>query len=245
MTMEAGPGLAVEIHALRKSYGGLRPLRVNRFVVRRGDRVSISGLDAAAAEVLTNLVTGAALPDEGVVRVLGQSTADVSDEQTWLASLDQFGIVTSRAVLLSGSTLAQNLAVPFTLAIEPVPADVLRRVTALAAEVGLAPELLERPIGLAPQDVQARAHLARAVALDPAVLLLEHPTALLPESAQAAFAADLVRLADARRLSVIAITDDRRFAHTIARSRFVLDPATGAVTPARSWWRRGGTSRSS
>ena len=72
--------------------------------------MAVSGFDAGAAEVLVNLVTGASLPDEGEVRVLGQLTADIAGGDEWLASLDRFGIVSPRGVLLEGATIEQNLA---------------------------------------------------------------------------------------------------------------------------------------
>ena len=110
--MTAGAAVVIEISGLRKQYGGLRPLRLDALVVGDRERVSLAGIDAAAAEALTSLLTGAALPDEGVVRVLGESTAAIADERAWLASLDRFGIISPRAVLLTHSTLAQKLAIP-------------------------------------------------------------------------------------------------------------------------------------
>ena len=47
-----------------------------------------------------HLVTGAAVPDEGAVVVAGRDTRDIATDTEWLASLDRFGIVTDRAVLL-------------------------------------------------------------------------------------------------------------------------------------------------
>ena len=95
---------------VRKSYSALRPLRINDLVVAPGDRVALSGLDAGAAEVFVNLVTGASVPDEGDVLVLGRSTAAITDGDEWLTWLDRFGIVSPRAVLLDAATLLQNLA---------------------------------------------------------------------------------------------------------------------------------------
>ena len=46
-------------HAVAKSYGGLRPLRIRSLAVAPGERVAIAGIDAAGAEVMVNLVTGA------------------------------------------------------------------------------------------------------------------------------------------------------------------------------------------
>lgn len=240
--MNVGTAPAVEIDGVRKDYGGLRPFRMARLVVARGERVAISGLDAAAAEIFINLLTGATLPDEGTMTVLGQPTAAISDEQAWLASLDRFGIVSARAVLLTGSTIAQNLAMPFTLSIDPVPAEVMARVAALAADAGLSPGALGGTAGAAVPEVLARTHLARAVALGPALLVLEHPTAMVPAGAAPALAADIVRLAEARSLTVIAVTEDARFAEIVAGRRLALDPSSGALAAARAgrrWWGRG------
>ena len=75
--MTAEPVLS--IRGVRKQYNALRPLRINQLDVAPGERVALSGLDAGAAEVFVNLVTGASVPDEGDVRVQGQSTAAIAD----------------------------------------------------------------------------------------------------------------------------------------------------------------------
>ena len=239
--MTAGAAAVIEITRLRKQYGGLRPLRLDGLVVRDGERAALAGLDAAAAEALTSLLTGAVLPDEGVVRVLGTSTAEIADERAWLASLDRFGIVSARAVLLPASTLAQNMAIPFTLAIEPVPAAVMERVHALAAEVGLDGRLLETTTGDAPPEALARVHLARAVAHGPRLLIVEHPTALVPPDAGPALGADVAKVAEARGLAVLAVTGDPRFAVALGGRRLTLDPASGRLAEAsrrRRWFGR-------
>jgi ABC-type sugar transport system ATPase subunit len=57
--------LVLRLSRVRKQYNALRPLRLNDLSIAAGERVSLSGLDAGAAEVLVNLVTGASVPDEG------------------------------------------------------------------------------------------------------------------------------------------------------------------------------------
>src|SRR3954467_6821167 len=110
----------LRVSGVRKNYAGLRPLRLNLLTVAAGERVAVSGLDAGAAEVLVNLVTGASLPDEGRIEVCGRATDTIANGDEWLDTLDQFGIVSPRAVLLDGATLLQNLAMPLSLEIEPV-----------------------------------------------------------------------------------------------------------------------------
>ena len=171
-------GPVLEIRGLGKQYSGLRPLRIRELSVGAGERVSIGGLDGGAGELLVNLVTGASVPDQGEVQVFGARTADIADGDAWLDLLERFGIVSPRGVLLEGSTLLQNLAMPFTLAIDPVPAEVAARVEALAMECGLDPaRWLGVRAGDLPADVRVLAHLARALALGPDLIVIEHPTA--------------------------------------------------------------------
>ena len=100
--------------------------------------MALLGFDQPTAEVFVNLATGATLPDGGEVRVFGRPTRAIDDSADWLATVDRFGIVSERAVLLDALSVIQNLAMPFTLEIEPPPDDVRQRAEALAHEVGLA-----------------------------------------------------------------------------------------------------------
>jgi ABC-type transporter Mla maintaining outer membrane lipid asymmetry ATPase subunit MlaF len=235
---DAGGAPVVVMRGVRKSYQGLRPLRIDALEVRDGERVALSGIDAGAAEVFVNLVTGAGLPDAGEVRVFGRETAAIAGADEWLASLERFGIVSPRAVLLEGSTIEQNLALPFTLEIDPVPADVADRVVALARECGIPeePSSLARRAGEAPPDIRARVHLARAIALAPDLLVLEHPTLGLPDNGRAAFAGDIARVAGDRGLATLLITQDERFAKKAAHRVLQLQPATGVLKPRRRGW---------
>ena len=229
----------VELDRVVKTYGGLRPLRIAALAVADRERVAIAGLDAAAAEVFVSLVTGAALPDEGVIRTFGGSTADLAGGDEWLASLDRFGIVSPRAVMLEAATLEQNLAIPFALEIDPVPPGVAGKVAALAALCGIDRGLLTTAVADLPPHVRARAHLARAVALNPQLLLLEHPTAGVPPLHRHDLARDVAAVAESRALTTIAITLDEEFAARVAHRSLTLNAATGALTAwkkTKRWW---------
>jgi ABC-type transporter Mla maintaining outer membrane lipid asymmetry ATPase subunit MlaF len=228
----------LEMTGVVKNYSALRPLRIRSLAVAPAERVAISGLDAPAAELMVNLVTGASLPDEGDVRVFGRRTADVADGDEWLATLDAYGIVSDRAVLLEGATLVQNLALPFTLDIDPVPAETRQQVNRLAEECGIGAEWMEQPAGGLPPGVRTRAHLARALALGPRLLVMEHPTATLPEPERRVFGAVVSAVSNARALTTLMITMDAEFAASAAHRSLRLEPATGALTNAqrRKWF---------
>jgi D-xylose transport system ATP-binding protein len=225
----------VRVHNLLKNYQALRPLRIASLEIGRGEVKSLVGLDAPAAEVLVGLLTGALLPDSGDVLLFGRSTAAITDSEAWLAMLDGVGIVTDRAVLIAQFTIEQNIAMPFTLEVDPVAVDVKPAVTTLAAEVGLPPALLSTPVAQASGDLQARVRLARALALTPSLLLLEHPSATVPRKSVARFANDVGRIAKARRLAVLALTADEVFARALGGEVLTLEAATGTLRPMSKW----------
>ena len=230
------PEVVVQITGVVRSHQALRPLRLAALTVLRGERVAIHGVDAPAAEVLINLVTGAALPEEGEVRVFGRATSEIADGDEWLASLDRFGIVSPRAVMMEGATLLQNLAMPFTLSIDPVPDETARRVESLAKETGIPPDLLAKTAGDLPGEVRVRVQLARALALDPALLLIEHPTDGVEKAAVPRLADDVARALEARATTALILSQDETFASRTASRRLTLQPGTGELKPVRKGW---------
>ncbi len=219
----------LELTGVTKQYGALRPLRLAQFVLSPGEHVAMLGLDQPAAEVLINLITGASLPDTGIVRIFGRATADVTDSDDWLTTLDRFGIVTERAALIEPMTTVQNLAIPFSLELEPPPANIARQAAALALEAGLRESALEQRVGDLDAASRMRVRLGRALAFNPGLLLLEHPSATLPRSEVIRFACDVRSLAERRGISTLTITADPEFAGAVSTIAVALEAATGRL----------------
>lgn len=226
----------VEVSHIVKSYGGLRPFRLEHLAVEAGEVVTIAGPDQQAAAVLTDILTGTTLPDTGSVLVAGHSTSELQGPDAWLAFLDHFGIVNERVVLLDQLSAAANLAVPLTLEIDPMPEAVRVRVERLAGDVGLGVRELEGPLAGASPMTRLRLRLGRAIAHDPRILIVEHPSVGLSGGAIEA-AGELVRaLGGSGGRCAIVTTADRRFASAAATRRLAWRAATGAVTEQRRWW---------
>jgi ABC-type lipoprotein export system ATPase subunit len=235
--MTATPPPVLDIKDVSKQYSGLRPLRLAALTLAAGERVSISGMDAGVAELLVNLVTGASVPDSGEIRVFGTLTSEIPDGDAWLILLERFGIVSPRAVLLEGATLEQNLAMPFTLAIDPIPPDIASQIRQLSIRCGIDPDRWLGVIaGALPADIRVRAHMARSLALAPELVIVEHPTADVDASAVQALGEDLVRACDG--VSALVLTNDETFAKIVAPRNLRLVGATGALTPlgGGSWF---------
>jgi ABC-type transporter Mla maintaining outer membrane lipid asymmetry ATPase subunit MlaF len=214
---------------VEKQYGGLRPLRVRELRVPAGRATMLIGFDRPAAEVFVNLITGASVPDKGEVASLGRLTSAIADSDEWLAFVERFGIVSDRIVLLEAMTVAQNLAISFDLDLEPVPPAIMVRVAALAAEVGLGAEALELRVADASPLLRSQIYLARALALDPAILVLEHPTANLSPDEGKAFATIVSQISARRELTTIGLLMDERFAKATGGRLLFWEPATGVV----------------
>jgi ABC-type lipoprotein export system ATPase subunit len=229
--------VVIDVRGVQKDYHGLRPLRVQHLEVRAGESVALLGFDQAAAEVLVNLLTAATVPDAGEVRAFGQLTTAIQDADTWLQSLDRFGILSERAVVLDNMTVEQNLTMPVTMALHDVPDAVRSRIHALAEEVGIAAAQLGRPVAALSPSGRLRLRLGRALGPDPRVLLAEHPNASLPPGDLASFAADYSRIVSTRGMASIVLTADGAFASAIASRILTLQPATGELKPLAAWRR--------
>lgn len=227
----------LELAGVSKSYGGLRPLRIQQLTVAAGEHVALMGLDQPMSEVFINLVTGASLPEHGDVKVFGQPTAAIADSAEWLTVVDRFGIVTERAVLLDSLTLLQNLAVPLTLDIEPLPDDVASRAAGLARELDIPSSQWKQPVGALDGAARVRARIARALALDPPVILLDHLTASLDRDNVVPIGEHLRSIAIRRGAAIVAVTADQAFADAVASRVLILDAATGRLSGSRrSGW---------
>jgi ABC-type polar amino acid transport system ATPase subunit len=228
----------IEFIGLSKIYGGLRPLRIAELRVAAGDTVAVLGFDEPMAETFVNLATGATLPDSGDVRLFGRLTRAIETSTDWLTAIDRFGIISDRAVLLESMTPIQNLAMAFTLSVEPPPDDVRVRAEALAREVGLTEDCWTKPVGALDASGRVKLRLGRAIALDPAIVILEHASARLPRDEVAAAGEQMRRIAAARDVALIALTADEAFAKAVAARVLTLEPASGKLKePRRGWFR--------
>ncbi|HTM02019.1 MAG TPA: ATP-binding cassette domain-containing protein [Vicinamibacterales bacterium] len=227
----------LQVRNIVKDYRALRPLRLQSLDLQPGEQLALLGFDQAAAEVLVNLLTGALLPDAGTVSLFGEPTSAITNAEGWVRFLDQFGLISERAVMLDQLSAGQNLAMPLSLSVQSMPPEVRDAVRGLAGEVGLSAEELERPLGSLPALHRQRVRLGRAVALSPRVLLAEHANAPLSGPDTRTFAGDLARVAATRGMALLVLTANRDFATSITSKVATLQPATGELKPLPGWRR--------
>jgi len=229
--------VVVQLRAVTKDYRSLRPLRVEALDLHAGEILALGGFDRMTGEILVDLITAAIVPDAGEVRVFGQLTTSIADRDGWLQTLDQFGLLTERAVLVEQFTVEQNLAIPYSLSVEDLSSDLRARVAALAQEIGFAPADLAKQSGVLPPVGRLRLRLGRALAMAPKALLAEHPNATLDPDEARSFGADLKRIVKGRGMAALVVTADLDFARVVGDEVLVLEPATGTLKPSSGWRR--------
>ena len=172
--------------------------------------VCVAGPSGCGKSSLLRLLNRLAEPAEGTVRYRGE---DVRDRDP-LELRREVALVPQLPALLDG-TVAENLV--FAAGLNGAEPDVAR----LLDLAGLDASFAERDSGRLSVGEQQRAMLARALAVEPGVLLLDEPTSALDESARGAVEATLRELRDRLGLALVLVTHDldqaRRMADWVVR----------------------------
>jgi len=214
------PSLLIEIEDLRKTFGGRVVLDGVSLRIDRGETVVISGPSGSGKTTLLRCLNGLERADAGTVRVDGHALGANGPDQarSLMAIRRRVGFVFQQWNLFANRTVLHNVMEA------PIHVGGVARATASRAAISL----LER-VGIAhradayPDQLsggeQQRAAIARALAMEPEVLLLDEPTSAL----DGARVDDLLRLLRdlgagpevagvprARRLTMIAVSHDAR-----------------------------------
>lgn len=175
--------------------------------VPAGEVVALVGGSGSGKTTLLRQMVGLLTPAEGEVRIFGEPLFSGS-HQAQLARRRRFGMLFQQGALFSAFTVFDNIAFPlreFGVRDEGLLRDL---VLLKMAMVELAPDVaLRMPAELSGGMVK-RVALARALALEPELLLLDEPTAGLDPDLSAAFVALIRSLHQALGLTVILVTHD-------------------------------------
>ncbi|MBB5233624.1 ATP-binding cassette domain-containing protein [Deinococcus budaensis] len=214
------PALAFE--AVSKTYPGqpAPALRELTLTVPRGSRTGIIGRSGAGKSTLVRLVSGLDTPDAGRVRVQGQDLAALGAPER-RARQARTGLVFQQFNLLAQRTALGNVTLPLELAGVP---RVRREARArdLLAQVGLADLAGRYPAQLSGGQKQ-RVGIARALALDPDLLLADEATSALDPETSAGILALLTELQRERDLTLVVVTHQLEVVRAACTHVAVLD----------------------
>jgi branched-chain amino acid transport system ATP-binding protein len=221
-----------EARGITKRFGGLTALQDVTFVVDAGI-ASIIGPNGAGKTTLFNVFTGLYAPDEGQVAFKGQPLGGLRpDEITALGicrtfqNIRLFANMTAAENVLVGMHARVRLGVGDVLArtsrFRDVEGSLWRRAGELLGRVGLRQKANEVARNL-PYGDQRRLELARALASDPALLLLDEPTAGMTQGEAVTLMALLRRLVGELGIAIILIEHNMRVVMEVSDRVAVLD----------------------
>ena len=200
------PEIVVRVRDLVVGFGGPPVLEGVSFDVRRGDVFSLLGGSGSGKSVLLRAMLGLLRPQAGRIEIEGVDIGGLRGDarvELWR----RIGVTYQHNALFGDMTLEENVALPLGESTR-LP----RRATTAIARlklglVGLEGALRKRPAEVS-GGMRKRAAIARALALDPALLFLDEPTAGLDPIGAAKFDELIRELADTMGLTVFLITHD-------------------------------------
>ncbi len=165
----------VSVERLSVRFGRQRVLRHIQLQIPRGQTLCLLGESGCGKTVLMKTMIGLIAPSEGRVRFDGRDLRDMSDRELTNARI-RFGFVFQGAALFDSMTIAQNVAFPLRQHTRKSDSEILSIVQARLAEVGLPDSVMPKKPAELSGGMRKRVGLARALVLNPEIILYDEPT---------------------------------------------------------------------
>jgi phospholipid/cholesterol/gamma-HCH transport system ATP-binding protein len=190
--------------------------------VNRGETLAVLGRSGTGKSVLLRIIIGLETPDAGSVCIHGQNIVNLALDRMGEIR-KKMGFLFQHAALYDSLTISENVAFPLVHHRKDMSrSERSERVKQLLSEVGMKGNLDEMPSDIS-GGMQKRVGLARALALEPEILLLDEPTAGLDPISSGEIDDLILKLQRERHMASIVVTHDLHSARTIANHLALLD----------------------
>ena len=214
----------VIVQGLRKSFGKQVVLDGIDLIVEAGETVAVLGRSGTGKSVLLKLLVGLQKPDSGSIRILGQEIAGL--EMDALNDVrKKVGFLFQQSALYDSLSVEENVAFPLRRHTQLSDAERKKKVQDLLSSVGLEKDLQKMPSDIS-GGMQKRVALARAIALDPEVLLFDEPTTGLDPITASEIGQLIVDLQKKHHMTSVVVTHDMHAAKKFSDRMVLLHEGT-------------------
>jgi len=165
----------IRIEGLGMDFGRLKVLRNIDLHLPRGQTLAIIGESGCGKTVLLKTIIGLLQPTRGAVYFDGRNLSQLDDNELTRQRI-RFGFLFQHAALFDSMTVAQNVAFPLRQHTRKSEAEVREIVLARLAEVGLPEDIVGKKPAQLSGGMRKRVGLARALAMEPEIILYDEPT---------------------------------------------------------------------
>ncbi len=205
----------IAVEGLHKSFGNQKVLNGVSLSVKRGETLAVLGRSGTGKSVLLRLIIGLEKPDSGSILIHGQDITGLAIDPMGEIR-KKMGFLFQHAALYDSLTVEENVAFPLVHHKQEMSkAERGDRVKQLLAEVGMEDAVAKMPSDIS-GGMQKRVGLARALALEPEILLLDEPTAGLDPISSGEIDDLILKLQQEHHVASIVVTHDLHSAKTIA-----------------------------
>ena len=212
---------------VHKSFGTQHVLDGINLTVVRGETLAVLGRSGTGKSVLLKLIIGLQNPDGGSICIQGQESSGLGlNEMNRLRV--KMGFLFQHAALYDSLTVEENVAFPLARHTKMSESERSERVKELLRSVGMEQDLNKMPSDIS-GGMQKRVGLARALALQPEILLLDEPTAGLDPITSSEIDNLVLKLQKEHDLTSVVVTHDLQSARIIADRLALLDKGKVAM----------------
>ncbi len=215
----------LRIERLGVRFGSNQVLRDINLTIRRGETVAVIGESGCGKTVLLKTIIALLKPTEGTVVFDGQDLASLNEKQL-TAKRIRYGFLFQQAALFDSMTIAQNVAFPLRQHTARSQREIQRIVLARLAEVGLSPQVLSSKPAELSGGMRKRVGLARALVLEPELMLYDEPTTGLDPIMGDVINELLLCTRRQHPVTSVLVTHDMRTARKVADRIIMLFPSS-------------------
>jgi polar amino acid transport system ATP-binding protein len=212
----------VQLQDLHKSFGALEVLKGVSFAAYEGEVISLIGSSGSGKSTLLRCINMLEVPERGTVSIDGEpiklrgegNHRRIADEEQIRRIRSELGMVFQSFNLWAHMTILQNVMEAPLVVQKRDRAEVEREALAMLDKVGIANKAMSYPAQLSGGQ-QQRAAIARALCINPRVMLFDEPTSALDPELEVEVLRVIKVLADEGR-TMIMVTHDMEFARSVS-----------------------------